>query len=733
MVKLRDPNPLLSDGSIDLNQWLERVSDGRMPDEKEFINKACLLAKKAGAETLTSLGDTCLNQGLVMAEILHDLGLDVPSIVASIIYPSSRYANLSLAAIREVLGEEIEKLVIGVQKIDQVSVNHPPRRQVENLRRMLLSIVEDIRVVLIKLASHTCEMRIAVHLENAIKQQMAEETQEIYAPLANRLGIGQIKWELEDLAFRSLEPTQYKDIAKLLDERRLSRDNYINLVINEIIRSLRLGGVEATVSGRSKHIYSIWKKMQRKGVGYHEIYDVRAIRIIVSTLRECYEALGTIHGLWQPIPKEFDDYIANPKENGYRSLHTAVIGPEGKTLEVQIRTPDMHNQAELGVAAHWRYKENVHRDVYYESKLASLRQIIKWQEEWAVYSESEFDETLRAEVFQDRVYVLTPKGEVLDLLQGATVLDFAYHVHTEIGNRCRGAKVNGQMTPLTHVVKSGDKVEILTAKTGGPSRDWLNRDLGFLKTNRARAKALQWFRKQDREQNIPEGREVLERELKRLGIENLSLDALAQQLKIAKVEDMLAALGGGDIRLTQVLGAIQALIQPTLPKITNMPVIEPKVHYRQERSAEILVSGVGNLLCQMAKCCKPVPGEEITGYITVGKGVTVHRKDCINVLHARQHKINRLIQVEWGLELKNQYLADIGIRAYDREGLLRDISSILSSERVNVIAVNTLSNKGDNTADFKFTLEISGVKLLSKVLNRIQQLPNVIEAKRILF
>ena len=534
----------------------------------------------------------------------------------------------------------------------------------------------------------------------------------------------------EDLAFRFLQPTEYKRIAELLDERRLNRESYIDSVVREITESLKAQDIEPEVSGRAKHIYSIWKKMQRKGVDYNEIYDLRAIRIVVKKISECYEALGTVHTLWQHIPKEFDDYIANPKSNGYRSLHTAVIGPEGRTLEVQIRTPDMHAQAELGVAAHWRYKENVTHDSQYESKLANLRQVLKWQEEWTNETESETHEALKSEVFQDRVYVLTPKGAVLDLTQNATVLDFAYHVHSEIGHRCRGAKVNGRMVPLTHTLKSGDRVEILTAKTGGPSRDWLNRDLGFLKTSRARTKALQWFKKQDRDQNIQDGREALERELKRLGVENLSFDSIARQLKMNKTEDLLAGLGGGDLRIVQILNAIQVLI-PSLTVKPSQKTGTLSAFSEKQGGMDITVSGVGNLLCHMARCCKPVPGDEIIGYITIGKGVSVHRKDCINILQAKQNKLNRLIQVEWGKVIHNQYLVKIVIRAFDREGLLRDISSLLASEHINVTALSTVTNKQDNIAEFKCTIEISGLESLSRVLNRIQQLPNIIEVKRL--
>ena len=733
MVKIREALPLLDNGAVDINKWLGRISEHRSSKEVELISNACELANAIEPHILTSLHKPCIQQGLIMAEILHGLGLDTPTLSAAIVYHAYQYARLPLDRIKNILGEDIARLVLGVQKIDHVPTEpntvESSIRQMENLRRMLLAIVEDIRVVLIKLASHTCEMRAAVSMDEAFKRKLAKDTEEIYAPLANRLGIGQIKWELEDYAFRFLAPEEYKQIAHLLDERRIDRENYIDNVVKEILEALQLQGIEASVFGRAKHIYSIWKKMQRKGVKYDQIYDVRAIRILASNIRDCYAALGVVHGLWQHIPKEFDDYIANPKSNGYQSLHTAVIGPEGKTLEVQIRTPLMHEQAELGVAAHWRYKENLNHDAHYEAKLADLRQALKWQEEWE--ADTEINEALNAEIFQDRVYVLTPKGEVIDLPQGATVLDFAYHIHTEIGNRCRGAKINGRMVPLIYALKSGERVEILTAKSGGPSRDWLNRYLGFLKTGRARAKVLQWFKRQDKAQNVQEGREVLDRELRRLGIENLSLETLANQLKISKVEDMLAALGNGEIKVAQILSAIQALAQPLQKPLPIIQGTKSFVHQEKIRSTDIMVSGVGNLLCHMARCCRPVPGDEIIGYITLGRGVSVHRKDCINVLQARQNKLNRLIQVEWGAQIYNRYSVDIVIRAYDREGLLHDISAVLSSEHVDIMDVRAVSNKQENIADLKFVIEISGLESLSKILNSIQRLPNIIEVKRV--
>ncbi len=725
MVKVREADPLLPDGGIDGDAWVQRVSGDRSSEQDKLMRLAFDLASSVGTENTTPFGEPCFHQGMEMAEILDHLGADTPTLAAAMVYDQSRYAGLTPEKITEVLGEEVAKLVLGVKKLE--SVHARSLSKTENLRRMLLAVVEDVRVVLIKLAEHTCEMRSAINVEETLRYAMAEDTFQIYAPLANRLGIGQLKWELEDLAFRFLEPAAYKRTAKLLDQKRADREEYIAEVIRMVQEALESQNIQPNITGRAKHIYSICKKMQRKGVGYNEIYDVRAIRILVISVRECYAALGTVHSIWQPIPKEFDDYIANPKANGYRSLHTAVLGPMGKTLEVQIRTFDMHHQAELGVSAHWRYKEGVSQDVGYEEKLANLRQILKWQHELSANLET--DDTLGAEVFQDRVYILTPKGKVIDLPQGATALDFAYHVHTELGNRCRGVKVNAKMVSLTCPLKSGDQVEILTAKSGGPSRDWLNPQLGYIKTARAKAKAHQWFKRQDRDQNIADGREILEREFKRLSIHHLSFDALTHQLKLNRTDDLFASIGGGEIRLAQVLNAIQVLDPSLLKKTPKNYYPETKAHKPQR--VDIRVAGVGNLLCQMAKCCSPVPGDEIIGYITIGRGVSVHKKDCVNILQSTEKNQNRLIQVEWGNDTDHQYAVNMTIRAYDRQGLLRDITSILASEHINVISALTLTNKHDHSADFKFTIQVSGIEMLGKVFQKIQQLPNVIEVRRV--
>jgi len=729
MVKKRHDPPIRSDGTFDLSRWITEIGE-KHPHDLDLIKSACQFVEEHGGNTETPLKYSCQYQGLVMAEILFHLGLDPETLAAAIVYETFRYAKVSEKDIAKALGEGVARLVLGVDRMH--SLHHDVQiQQTENLRRLLLAVVEDIRVVLIKLAEYTSEMRASVHLTEEIRRQYAKGAQEIYAPLANRLGIGQIKWELEDLAFRFLEPTAYKQLAKLLDERRVDREHFISKTVEELKKALKEQHITASVNGRAKHIYSIWKKMQRKGVGYHEIYDVHALRVIVDNEKECYAVLGVVHGLWHHIPKEFDDYIANPKNNGYRSLHTAVIGPEGKTIEIQIRTKSMHEQSELGVAAHWRYKEGVVQDDRYETKLTSLRQILKWQEDWL--GDATLGEALRSEVFHDRVYVLTPKGQVVDLPVGATVLDFAYNIHSEIGHRCRGAKVNGRIVPLNHALKSGDHVEIITTKVGGPSRDWLNPQFGYITTVRARSKAHHWFKQQDRDKNIAEGREVLERELQRLGLSNINFEALCHQLKVNKVEDMLAGIGAGDIRSSQLLSGIQAVASPLTQRSIPLrsAVRTVAAHSAQKsRAGEIIVAGVGNLLCHMARCCKPAPGDEIIGYIVAGRGVSVHRKDCVNILQAKESQQSRLIQVEWGFETHNLYSVDIVVFAYDRQGLLRDISAVLASEEVNVVSVHGSINKDKNINMITLSLEITGIETLSKIFRRLQELPNIIEVKR---
>lgn len=726
MVKIRDDLPKAPDGSIDIAQWVSKISQHRPLQEKEALQLAANFSLEHGGHHLTSVNESCLRQGLLTAEVLMTLEPDIATLVAAILYFPAHYGELSADLIRTTFGSEVQTLVAGVIQI--ATRTHLAKEQSstaaqhDNLRRMLLAVVEDVRVVLIKLAERITSLRAVAVLDKEERIQYALETRDIYAPLANRLGIGQIKWELEDLAFRYLEPDAYKHIAKLLDEKRLDREIYIKNVIEQINEALMIENVNAEITGRVKHIYSIWRKMIRKNLDFQDIYDVRAVRILVPEVRDCYAALGVVHSLWQHIPKEFDDYIATPKENGYRSLHTAVIGPEGRTLEIQIRTFEMHQESELGVAAHWLYKEGGKLDTSYQKKLNSLRQILDWSEQ----AEGEHNELLLQEVLEDRVYVFTPGGDVFDLPLGSTPLDFAYHIHSELGHRCRGAKVNGSIVPLNYTLNSGEQVEILSVKQGAPSRDWLNPHLGYLKSARARAKVHSWFKRQAKDQNVSQGKEMLEKEFKRMGLELSGVGKILPKFGMKSLEDLYAAIGGGDIRTTQVINALQMMESPNvedeiIPNVSRASAM---------RQSEITIQGVGNLLCHFGRCCKPLPGDRIVGYITLGRGVTIHRQDCINVLEKPEAE-HRLIQVDWGETRKNAYPVDIKIRAYDRQGLLRDITSILTSEKVNVTAVNTFTNKDNNIAELVLTLEIADLNALMNVVNKIMQLPNVLEVGRV--
>lgn len=722
MVKIRDDLPKAQDGSVDIQTWVDRISQQRSKEEKALLLKAAILNLEHGGHHLTCVNESSLRQGLITAETLATLEPDIETLLAAIVYFPAHYGELSLDQIKSALGDEVATLVAGVIEITTRTPQTKSPNTAnyhDNLRKMLLAVVEDVRVVLIKLAERITSLRAAAVLDNEIRHQFALETRDIYAPLANRLGIGQIKWELEDFAFRYLEPDAYKHIAKLLDEKRLDREIYVKNVIEQIKQALTNENIESDVTGRVKHIYSIWRKMIRKNLDFQDIYDVRAVRILVPQVRDCYAALGIVHSLWQHIPKEFDDYIATPKENGYRSLHTAVIGPEGRTLEIQIRTFDMHQEAELGVAAHWLYKEGGKLDPSYQKKLNTLRQILDWSEQ---AQDKDASEVLLQELLEDRVYIFTPKGDVIDLPLGSTPLDFAYHIHTDLGHRCRGAKVNGSIVPLNYQLKSGEQVDILSVKEGSPSRDWLNPNLGYLNSVRARAKVHTWFKRQARDQNISQGREMLEKEFKRIGLELAGLGKILVRLGVKTVDDLYAAIGGGDLRISQVINALQ---KQEVPEEEITPISRPSIQH-----SDITIQGVGNLLCHFGRCCKPLPGDRIVGYITLGRGVTIHRQDCINILNKPEEE-QRIIQVDWGETRKNVYPVDISIRAYDRQGLLRDITSILSNERSNVTAVNTLTNKDNNIATLVLTLEIADLGTLVNILNKIMQLPNVLEAHRL--
>jgi len=738
MVKVREEQPENDDGSVNLDRWLARLPVG---DDVDLIRvrRACEFAHQAeqdnpGNEYIWDEKSSSYRVGLEMAQILAELSLDEDTLVAAILYRAVREERLSLDEIEKHWGGDIKRLISGVLRMAAMNRVQSGDRPVlgqadgqkENIRKMLISLVDDVRVALIKLAERTCAIR-AVKNNPAKRYPVAREVFDIYAPLAHRLGIGHLKWELEDLSFRYVEPSSYKKIAKLLDEKRLDRQRYIDNVKTTLNDALAAAGITAELGGRAKHIYSIWRKMQRKGIGFSQVYDIRAVRLLVPDVKDCYAALGIVHGLWRNIPNEFDDYIASPKDNGYRSLHTAVIGPEGKILEIQIRSLQMHEEAEFGVCAHWRYKGSDKRGSHsYEDKIAWLREVLDWHEETGGGPIEIAEQLSRS---QDRVYVFTPDGHVVNLAQGSTPLDFAYHIHTEVGHRCRGAKVNGRIVPLTYQLQTGEQVEILQGKEDSPRRDWLQPSLAYLKSTRARAKVQHWFRLQAREDNIAAGRALIEKVFRRLALNSFDYKTIAKRFGYQAVEDLYAAIGAGEINSSQVVVTAQALIDGIT---ADTPAIE-LVRDRGGKPVEngIVVRGVGNLLTHFARCCKPVSGDAIIGYVTVGRGVTIHRQDCPKILLLQSSEPRRVIEVNWGNMPGKSYPVDIRIEAYDRSGLLRDITTLLANAHIDVLAVNTQSDKEENTAVLKLTIEIGSLEALGVLLAKINRLPNVINADRV--
>lgn len=722
-------NNTTTEVSDDLRQLLKN----RDQSDVQQISEAWELAKSAHAEQIRVSGEPFVEHALAVAIILSKLKLDTETIVAALLHDVVEDTSIKIETIQDKFGAGTASLVEGVTKMNQIQVfgNEDAKKKkeqsrAESLRKMLLAMAEDVRVVLIKLADRLHNMRTLGSLSREKQMRIARETMEIFAPLANRLGIWQIKWELEDLSFRYIESNAYHEIASMLAEKRIDREQYLENFVNTIEGALKKENIQAKIYGRPKHIYGIWKKMRNKKKGFHEIYDVRAVRIVTSEIKDCYAVLGVIHSLWKYIPGEFDDYIATPKENNYRSIHTAVIGENGKTVEIQIRTKEMHQQSEYGVAAHWRYKEGAAADENFDEKISWLRQLLEWKDE--VSEASDFVDQFKSEVFSDRVYVFTPQGKIIDLPQGATPLDFAYEIHTEVGHRCRGAKVDGKIVPLTYALKTGSKIEILTVKDGGPSRDWVNPHLGYIHTSRARSKAQYWFRQQDRDHNIASGRTTIERELKRLGYHEIAHEAMAHGAGYKNTEDFFAAVGRGDCKNAQVLNVIKSLV---LPVESSLNVTEHENKTRKSKSqGNIQIQGVGNLLTQIAKCCKPVPGDPIVGYITQGRGVTVHRSDCANALKFISEENERLIEVGWGIESGETYPVDIHISAHDRHGLLKDITALLSDEKVNVNAVKSSTDLKNNLANILITIEIEDIASLSRVLAKLEQLPNVLSVSR---
>ena len=706
---------------------LQQMPETLSPNDRELIERAYELAEVAHSGQKRASGEPYIQHSLTVAQILADLRLDSATIAAGLLHDVVEDSVVTIEDLRQDFGDEVTSLVDGVTKLSQIDklsqMTHRGLQdeEAESLRKMFLAMADDVRVVLIKLADRLHNMRTLESLSQEQQRRIAAETLEIFAPLANRLGIWQMKWELEDLGFRYLNPQKYWEITAVLDERRADRERRIARVIEILEKKLKKEGLEAEISGRPKHIYSIHEKMNRKGLPFEQIHDVRGVRIIVNTVRECYAVLGAVHSLWRPIPGEFDDFIATPKDNMYQSLHTAVVGPDGKPLEVQIRTYEMHRRAELGIAAHWRYKEHAKRDVAFEAKIAWLRSLMDWQQE--VTDASEFIDSLKSDVFQyGRIYTFTPRGDIIDLTAGSTPIDFAYRIHTEIGHRCRGAKINGKIVPLDYQLQNGDQVEILTARRGKPSRDWLNLHLGYIKTSRARQKIRQWFRQQDRAESVAQGRQLLEKELKRLGLDQKNYEEIATLLKFDKVEDLMAAIGYGDINTQQVaaklIEAEKEEEEPELPEAAPPP---PEV-------SGVTVRGVGDLLTRVAGCCHPLPGDPVVGYVTRGRGITIHRQDCPNILYLEDKE--RLIEVDWGEDFRQVFPVMIQVLAYDRTGLMRDITEIMVEERINISAANIATHPKDHTAVITVTLEISSIVQLSRILDRIDKLPNVFEARR---
>jgi GTP pyrophosphokinase len=690
---------------------VEPVAAGLAAPERALVARALEFAEPLYAGQVLSTGEPTWSHALGLAANLAAIGLDAPGRAAGVLFAAPKHSDLD--SIRHHFGEEIAGLASGVEKLYQlrVATRDTPREQNEVLRKMVLGMVEDVRVVLIRLASRTQTLRWLAKNPSDERFSYARESLDIYAPLANRLGVWQLKWELEDLSFRFLEPELYKRIAQMIDEKRLERERYIARAIATLDKELRAAGVEAQISGRPKHIYSIWNKMRAKDLDFSEVYDVRALRVIVRDLKDCYTALGVAHNLWQPVPKEFDDYISRPKGNLYQSLHTAVLGPAGKTLEVQIRTEEMHRQAEYGIAAHWQYKEKARPSKGFDEKVAWLRQLLAWRDEVPV-KKPQADDTL---------YVLTPQGRVIDLPAGSTPIDFAYALHTDLGHRCRGARVDGHIVPLDTPLASGSRVEIVAAKGGGPSRDWLNAERGFAKSPRARQKIRQWFNAQALARTVAEGRAAVEKELRREGATQASLEALARKLGFAKTDDFFAAVAREEVNLRQLQNALRG--EETLERVES-PLRKAR---SSTAKAGVLVVGMDRLLTQLARCCKPVPPDPIRGFVTRGKGVSVHREDCAGLKRLAEAHPERLIDAQWGGG-EGSYAVEIGVTATDRRGLLRDIGDALAREKINVTAVRTQTR--DEVAFMRFAFEVANMAQLKRALVQVRGVKGVIRAGR---
>ncbi len=672
-----------------------------------------------------------MDDALAVAKLVQEFApQDHEMVSAALLYTYHQRALIQIdPLLKELVGDVVYRLVQGTVEMTALhshlyNVEMRMESQHENLRKMLLAMAEDVRVVVIKLAEHLNLMGNSSILSEDQQIENAMLTRNVLAPLANRLGMGAMKWQLEDLAFRKLEPEAYQNLSRQIDQKRVERDAYINQSITAIENVLKSESINGSVTGRTKHLYSIWKKMQRKGVEVDALYDLHAVRILVDTVSDCYAALGVVHGLWSHISMEFDDYIANPKGNNYRSIHTAVHGPQGRVLEIQIRTQEMHDAAELGVAAHWRYKEGTKYDPGFEKKIHWLRQLLEWKDE--VSEQEGMAEQFRDEMVEEHIYVLTPEGEVIELPEGGTALDFAYTIHSGLGHRTRGAKVNGKIVPLNQPLQSGQRIEILTVKEGGPTRDWMNPNLGYLHTSRARYRVRQWFRKQDFEENVTAGRSILEREMVRAGSPDLPLKKLVERYEQKNSATLYAAIGQGDITGGQIAGAISSLTS-----VSRQKRKEKRAPAKDETgSSAISIRGVGKLMTSIANCCKPADPDPIIGFITRGRGITIHHQECPNALHLLETEPERVIEVSWGNDERIDSKYRIIIKAYDRSGLLSDITTLFRNEGANIDSINTSTDRENHIANITLTTELKSKASFSKILDKLPRIKNIISAIR---
>ncbi len=727
-----------TDTSLSIENLLEQLPEYYTQADKDVVLRAYKVAEEAHREQKRKSGEPYINHCLAVAGILAELRAPMETIAAGLLHDTVEDTPITLSDLRQQFGDTVSILVDGVTKMDKMPrVSRDDERASigdqefspallgrsqdvvsETLRKTIIAMGEDIRVMLIKLADRLHNMRTLGYMPEHKRKRIAKETLDIFAPVASRLGIWQVKWELEDLGFRYVNPEKYKEIASQLSEKRPDREAQIEDIKKHLLEVLTNNNIHVEISGRPKHIYSIYKKMIKKDKSFDLVRDVRAVRLLVQDIPACYSALGVIHTTWRPISGEFDDYIAAPKDNFYQSLHTAVIYDDKKPLEVQIRTLDMHTSAEYGIAAHWRYKEgSKNTDKNFESRVTWLRNMMDWGKD--VSDASEFVESMKSEVFQDRVYVFTPRGDAIDLPAGSTPIDFAYAVHTDVGHHCRGARINGKLVPLHQILQTSDRVEILTTKHGGPSRDWLNSNLGLVQTQRARSKIKLWFKKQEDEQNLAQGRTTLERELQRLGLNEINFETMARDLEYKTTDEMFIALGCGDLSLSKIIR--QFAESPENEDILTASA--PKADHFSTNAVDVV--GLKGMLSSMGRCCNPMPGDQIVGYITRGRGATIHRQDCPNVLKATDRE--RFLQVDWG-HIERTYPVPIKVKAYDRQGLMNDISSLLSDEEINIADVNVNTHR--SYANLNIIIEVKDLNQLSRILARIENVPNVLEASR---